>query len=114
MKTLEVGQTLWCVITFRHGRNFDPPKQGEATVTKVGNKYATLSTDDRIVIETGIIDGGRFTSPGKCYLSKEEYDATDGTARAWRALRVAVSSQHALPKDVTLADINAARALLKI
>lgn len=112
MTPIKAGQTLWYVETFRHGRYIDPPKQSEVVVTKVGRKFADLNTGDRMRLETMTIDAGQYTSPGKCFLSKDDYDATEGAVEAWRKLRADFSIQK--PAGVTIADIQAARALLKI
>ena len=113
MEKIQAGQKLWSVVDFRHGRNIDPPKQSEVSVTKVGRKYADLSSGDRIIVETLDIDGGQYGSPGKCYASKEVYDSTEGVVLAWKKLRQDLSDWTP-PAGVTIADINAARALLHI
>lgn len=113
MASLQVGQKLLSVVDFRHGRRIDPPQQSEVAVTKVGRKYADLNSGDRLILDTMTIDGGQYTSPGKCYLSKDVYDASEGATLAWRNLKNSMGGWD-VPAGVTVADIEAARALLKV
>lgn len=113
MTAIQAGQKLWCVVDFRHGRNINPPSQNEVVVRKVGRKYADLDSGERLILDTMTLDGGQYTSPGKCYLSKEAYDSAEGATLAWRHLKNAMGGWKA-PAGVTIADIEAARALLKV
>lgn len=45
------------------------------TVNKVGRKWAAIDMHMRIDINTLAADGGNYSSPGQCYLSKEAYEA---------------------------------------
>lgn len=65
-----VGQAVVEVTkTLRH-----EPSIGSATVTKVGKKWASLSTYGRFSLATGQIDGGGYSSPGRVYPTREAYD----------------------------------------
>ena len=71
---LRVGQKLWWV----GNRSAGDGRQREVTVVSVGRKWATLDCKSgypiRNDIETLWADGKGFWSPGRCYLSKQEYD----------------------------------------
>jgi hypothetical protein len=64
---LEVGQSVFYVPTYRHSQ------PSYAKVEKVGRKWATLDNRQRIEIETGMADGGEYSSPGFAYVSEDEY-----------------------------------------
>lgn len=105
---LKVGQTLWYVPDRQ--RWSDPC---EVTIEKIGRKWATLQGHyGRVDIETLCIDGGRYSSPGSCYISKEAYEAQVALNRAWAAFRKSVDRQHAPPSDCTMHKIEAAAASL--
>lgn len=91
MTKLEVGQRLWYV----------PRERGqphEVTVGKVGLH----------------IDGGEYSSPGRCYLSREEWEVEDATRRAWNGLRVEVTNRPPAPEGVSPEAIREAAALLRL
>lgn len=69
MKKLKVGQKLWFVPSY--GRRAKPY---EVEVVKVGRKWAYINGRRRIHIESLVVDGGDYQSPGCCYLSKEEHE----------------------------------------
>ena len=79
---LNVGQELWYVPG-------DCPKNARSvTVTAVGRKWAHLSTDERLNIETMHVEHWDHT---KCFLSQEDYMQQVATYNAWRNLRDAIS-----------------------
>lgn len=43
-------------------------------IDKIGSKWAYFDYGKRFDMKTGVIDGGKYTSPGLIYLNKEEYD----------------------------------------
>ena len=105
---LKVGQQLWYVpsdIRFR--------KPEFVTVTKVGRKWASLNWRGyRISIDDLRVDGDAYSSPGQCYLSKEEYDQAMERQSAWKALYDLMRWQSVCPDGVDIADIRQARSLL--
>ena len=73
---LKKGQVLYWVPSVSYA-----PGCGMVTVGKVGRKWLTLEEGThyryRINVEDLVADGAGFFSPGRCYLSKEEYEATE-------------------------------------
>jgi len=81
---LEVGQRLWFV------RKVNRSRYGEndyfVQISKVGRKWAEFSrvwadgsvhdhhVDGRLSLDSLKVDGGDYSSPGTCYLSKGTYD----------------------------------------
>jgi len=80
MNKLVVGQKLWYVL------NYQPTPQYQVTIEKIGRKWAQLSgcRKERVDIETLRVDGGKYNSPGQCYLTKEDYDNQIKLEDAWR------------------------------
>lgn len=79
---LQVGQKLWWVPSVYEG------KEREVTIISVGRKWVKLENNrNRIDKNTLHADGGRYMSPGQCYLSKEHYNDIMRTQQAWRDLR---------------------------
>lgn len=105
-----IGQKLWYVP--RELRRADPR---EVTVTKVGRKWADVSGGHgRINVETLEVDGRGYSSPGKCWRSREEYEAYDALCKAWDELRTLLSRHWSPPAGVTLNQVaNAKRSLFK-
>lgn len=64
---LRVGQKLFFVSSG------SDQKTREVTVNSVGRKWAELSNFCRIDIKTFVADGGKYDSPGKCFINIEEY-----------------------------------------
>jgi hypothetical protein len=105
---IEVGQKLWLVPSAGY---WGEPR--EVTVTKVGRKW--FATDDcgRFDRQSFEADGRGYSSPGRCYLSKEEYDTYLGVVQRWRDLRSAIERRYVVP-NVTVQDINEAMRILKL
>lgn len=104
---LKVGDKLWRVAG-DYGR---PPVLGRpATVAKIGRKWATLDgwQNERIDLETLVIDGGQYSSPGRCYHSRVAYENERLLKKHWEDFvsRLARSSP---PDGVTLQWLEAAR-----
>jgi len=57
----------------------------DVTVLKAGRKWATLDNQTRIDLSDWIADGGEYVSPGRCYLSKQEYDDECELLDKWEA-----------------------------
>lgn len=105
---LTVGKKLWWVPkepTRRPCRNVE--------VLKVGRKWATLSNGHRIAIDSFIADGGKYSSPGRCYESKEQYTSIRRLNMAWEKFTHILYLQRTVPDGVTIDDIEAAKKLLR-
>jgi hypothetical protein len=76
----------------------------EVTVLKAGRKWATLDNDTRIDLEDWVADGGDYSSPGRCYLSKQEYDDECELLDKWEAL-VEKLDRRSPPEGMTPAKI---------
>lgn len=87
MSKLTVGQKLWWVgvwsrvgVTAESGR--------EVTITSVGRKWAGIDRPDtRVDIHSLVADGGEYSSPGRCYLSREDYEREYILRREWEWLK---------------------------
>jgi len=73
----EVGQKLWFV---RSEKRSGQPQ--EVTVEKVGRVWATLDFHMRCD-SSGRVDGGQYSSPGHCYVSREVYELEQSRLNAW-------------------------------
>lgn len=107
--TLQIGQTLYFVP--RHLRD---RRSENVTVEKIGRKWATLSNRHRIDIETLVVDGGEYSSPGRCYLSKDEYEAESALQSTWNSFKREIERQSRIPGGVTVERIAEARKLLNL
>lgn len=78
---LEIGQKLYLVYSDSRRGN-----SREVEVEKVGRKWAELSGyGGRVSIEDLSIDGGAgYSSPGRCYLSQEDYEGVLLLNKSWR------------------------------
>ena len=104
---LEVGQKLWWVSRSDHSHRKDGR---EVIVTKIGHKWATLENGHRIDLKTMIANGGNYSSPGRCYLSHEDYDRLSRARDAWREFAQCLIRP--CPDDMTSERILEARKLL--
>lgn len=81
---LAVGQELWMVPS--DARYVE--RSMLVKVCKVGRKWAELENyNGRVSIESGWIDGGKFSSPGRCWPSKEAWDLEQRRLAAWGELK---------------------------
>lgn len=106
---LEVGQELWYVPSYRGGEGH-PVK-----IQRVARKWAYLEGSyrpERISIDTLTVDGGEYSSPGQCYISKEVYEQQQEIKKEWADLVRRLS--HIPNQNVTIEDIRQARRLLGV
>jgi hypothetical protein len=110
MHKLTVGQTL----LFEAAPHSNSRGRGTVTVTAAGRKWAEIEgfCTGRISLDTLEVDGRGYSSPGRCYLSKEDWMMTEGRNRAWDALRS--SLQRSPADEVTCDKIIEAASLLGI
>lgn len=87
--TLTVGQKLWFVRedNWAPSRNEPFEKARELTVERLGRKWAYCGVH-RVHRQTLIVDGEGYGSPGRCYLSREHYEAEKAADSAWNELHV--------------------------
>lgn len=104
--TLILGQQLFWVF------NNNARRKQDVTVKKIGRKWAELDNGYRIDLITWFADGKDCSSPGKCYLSKEVFDAELRCDIEWSNFRRSLSFN--LPKDCTIEKIKEARRILGI
>jgi len=102
---LEVGQKLWYVP------NSSRDNQQEVTIQNIGRKWAKADYVSKIDINTLEVNGGQYSSPGRCYLSKEEYDNYVLIRSVWTELAKKIT-MYKLPDGMTLEKIDAIRELV--
>lgn len=90
----KVGQKL-CYVQFGHRRN-EKPQVLEHVVIKVGRQWVTACEPcmegkpwmaERFKPETMTADGNGYASPGKYYLTEEQYRSEIESNKAWRELQ---------------------------
>jgi hypothetical protein len=82
----------------------------ELRVKHVGRKWATLELPllpgarewGRCDLVTGEVDGKGYSSPGKCWNSKEEYERYAQLAQAWTVFRNRIDRAFNPPAGVTI------------
>jgi len=104
----QVGQKLFA--SFGGGRNRNDCWM---EITKVGRKWLELDGHYRADISDLVIDGRGYSSPGKCYLNKEEHDAEVALTNAWSSLTRAFP-MYSKPKHLTIEDIEKVKQILGI
>lgn len=112
-----IGQRMYYVRGERRGG----PSWVE--ITKIGRKWISAAYVDnkgklyselRFDHETLYVDNGGYSSPGRCYFTKEEYDAECLLNLAWSNFSSAIRNQYRLQENVTLDQIQAAAKVLGI
>jgi hypothetical protein len=105
---LKVGQKLWYVP---NDSRYESAR--EYTVKKVGRLFAELADSQRrIRLDNLEVYVPNYSSPGRCYLSQEEYAAEVALGRAWWDFKKRVDEHYRAPKGMTLERIAQAQALL--
>lgn len=108
---LEVGQKLWFVD--QHSYRKASERGHEVTITKIGRKWATIGPGLRIDLQTLWADGGAYSSPGRCYLSADDYLSEMAKVDLWRDFSSRVSRYNP-PNGVTVETIRQVADLLGI
>jgi hypothetical protein len=106
-----VGQVLY-YIKYAHNRN-SVPEGFPITITKVGNRW--LSTDNhwiRIDKNTLQADGGKYSSPGKAWLSEEEYITHYTRNKLWMEIFRSVRAND-MPSKITVSELETILNLLR-
>jgi hypothetical protein len=104
----KLGQTLWYVPIRRHGQPC------EVTIAKVGRQWLTLSNGHRACKEDLVCDGKEYVSPGRCYLSEDEYRHEVLLKNQWDRFRSEISSWYRRPNSVSHDDLSKVMAILGI
>ena len=104
---LQVGQKLYFP-----GSKF--ARERELTITWIGRIWATTERDrERLNLETLYIDGGAYSSPGRVWLSKAEWDAYANVQLAWNNLHARLRQQgYHCPEGMTLQAIDQIERLI--
>lgn len=105
--SLQVGQKLWYVPNDKRWG-----KEQEIEVTKVGRKWANVGYLGRIDIETLSVDGRGYSSPGQCYLSREEWERNEVLSDAWWEFKELIKKTNKRPEGITIESIEQAKRLL--
>ena len=97
----EVGMTVFVAYRdYRSGTNYN------AKITNVGRKWITLDGGfRRFDAETMQLDGGKYMSPGKVYVSEDEYLQQTAVAKAWSNFKLKLVYSQA-PADITVERIS--------
>jgi hypothetical protein len=90
----KVGQNLWFVSPLSHLTDC------EVTVQKAGRVWATLDNFMRCDASGGV-DGGGFTSPGHCYVNRDEYQLEQARQEAWSSFKRSLERKQ-MPESLTL------------
>lgn len=106
---LTVGQKLWFVPE----RNYHGAPR-EVTVEKIGRVWATVNNAPRVSLNTLMVDGGGYDSPGRCHLSRDVWEAERKRQIAWSPLRRKIMEQYDAPKDFDPISVDAIAKLLGI
>lgn len=113
VKALLAGQELWLVPSARYLG--DPSL---VTVGKVGRKWAEVkdgkfdSVIGRINVETLFLDGDGYTSAGRCWLNRADWEAETSRQSAWEGLRRSIDRTYDAPPHVSHDSIKQIIALL--
>lgn len=100
----EIGQSLWRVA--------ERSKPCEVKIVRVDRKWLELSDGHRADVHTLWLDGGRYNSPGRCYLSREMWEAENMRQGRWRLFRSKMNDQYACPTGVTAEQIETVMQIL--
>ena len=93
----------------------DSRRNGYRTVTKVGRDWIYFEgSAPRARIESLIADGGVYSSPGRYWLTQEEYEDERKLYLAWHAFRTDIATIYKLPEDLTIEAIQDARKRLGV
>lgn len=85
------------------------------TVEKVGRKWLTCkryNRECRVDKKTLNVDGGNYNSPGRCYLSKEEYDKQKYHKDLWESIKHKFDTYN-LPNWATVDNLSKIKELIE-
>jgi hypothetical protein len=111
MDKLIVGQTLWFVYYNSYSNS---PRPGcEVTITKIGRKWIGLNNGHRVDKHTLYADGRGYSSPGRCYPSREHHETQVEIRKAWRDFSNSIDPRNP-PDGASLESIAQAIRLLNL
>lgn len=101
---LVVGQKLWYVST----RNLSSMPSHELVVKSLGRKWAVCGEGWREK-KINLIDlsahGGDFTSHGRCYLSRKDYEQKCRLEKMWSDTHALFNYKYSKPAHITEQDM---------
>lgn len=106
LKDLKVGDAVF--VASAEGRRV---AHFEATITAVARKWATMGPHGRFDRETGAVDGGKYSSTGRVWRSRADYEAHTRLSAAWADIKRDLQRAEC-QEGVTVEGINQARRLL--
>lgn len=112
MSAYKVGQELYYEPFDARDRN-----NRMVRIIKIGRKWLELDgtwSKMRADIETLLVDGGKYSPPGQCYLSREARETEVLLLKGWRDLAKQIDGARTVPDGVTFEDIGKARELLRL
>ncbi len=106
---LKVGQKLYYVPN-RNGIG----RESEAEITKIGRKWATCGRwETKIDIVTLEADGAGYSSPGRAYLSEENYRTKIRMSSMWDTVSIMIRNQYRRPDHITECDMKTIIGILE-
>lgn len=103
--------TVGQVVVYEHSQGTNRP-EAHLSITKVGRTWVHLSNGERFDPTTMHVDGGRYASPGRIWLSEAALKRDRTRRRLYQALRNDLS--RALHPDVRISDLQRVRVLLRL
>jgi hypothetical protein len=104
----QVGQTVIFVGAHRHNAGAK-----EMKITKIGRKWLSLENGYRVDRETLAADGAGYVSPGRAYVTREEYEAKLALENEWEGLCKVIRSSYS-PTTSNIQAVREAKRLLNI
>lgn len=110
----EIGQKLYRVPYDRRYL----ANAHDVVITAIGRKWLTVkelewTREERVDKEMLIVDGGQYSSPAKCYLSKQHYEDQLALNTAWDAfVELVHNNRIRIPQGGTVEAIEQAKRLL--
>lgn len=101
---LVVGHKLYYVPTRVSGAS----AHCELEIESIGRKWALCGSGwgaKKIDLVTLSADGGKYTSPGRCYLSKNHYEKTVRLNTMWGDIYNLFSNRYSKPDHITEQDM---------
>ena len=106
MSEYVIGQPLFFVSSHPRGG------AREVKVTKVGRKWVETDFGPRFHKDTRQADGKGFSSPGRFWSTKAEFQSAKDISDAWRTLKYRFSGSYSIPDHLTVDDIRQATKVL--